>query len=732
MIKNVLTPLASFGSNLVTAASDGNGLFITCTYDADGRQTHMLNRRGKDYRTEYYHGANYTEVDTYTPTNKLTAALADERGLPLITLRPSGKTVLNDTYDAEGRLQRQVIYPDTSLATALAITTMTYDTAGRLSTVNENNGQITTTSTRAYDGLSRLASYSDGETTNNIPNKITYTYDLANNLKTITYPGNKTVTYDYDSCNRLTTLTDWANRVTRYTYDTLGRLIKTERPNNTMREQAYDRANRLRLITERKPDGTLLWMRTLDYDADGRITKILTTPMETTPGTPAANANDTADYDADNRINTYYLIGPLSTPISFTVGGSNVGSSDPDGNMYGAPSANGMDIDIYNYDAHNRLTTVFSYINNYAVKTTYRYNPDGLCVQEGNHHYVIDPNASLSRVLMRDGTYYIWGANGLEYETDANGTYTKTYHADHLGSTMLLTDGGGNPTDYFEYDSYGNPTYRNGSTDTPFRWHGVLGCITDDNGLIYMRARYYNPRIMRFLNQDPIGFQGGLNWYAFVNGNPVSNVDPLGLCSSSGATFSGAVQNNPSQTIFAIHGMNEFGNSPGCTDCAPAAVQYGASTTGTNPGRDAATLNVANAQGTTVAYVNAEGTLLGSGYGATMTTALRNLGAQSVAKENTFMPGATPSVAAMTVFINSTTYPSIIQTYIMSGTDEIYHTITAQVTPAGMRISNYDGSGRFQTISQTAFSSGTITISGAIPLTIAPEFPTIVIFGHFP
>ena len=43
------------------------------------------------------------------------------------------------------------------------------------------------------------------------------------------------------------------------------------------------------------------------------------------------------------------------------------------------------------------------------------------------------------------------------------------------------------------------------------------------------RARYYNPYLCRFLSQDPSGFAGGLNWFAFANGNPVSYLDPFGL-----------------------------------------------------------------------------------------------------------------------------------------------------------------------------------------------------------
>jgi hypothetical protein len=44
-----------------------------------------------------------------------------------------------------------------------------------------------------------------------------------------------------------------------------------------------------------------------------------------------------------------------------------------------------------------------------------------------------------------------------------------------------------------------------------------------------MRARYYNPHLGRFLSADPIGFAGGMNFYAYANGNPVSLIDPFGL-----------------------------------------------------------------------------------------------------------------------------------------------------------------------------------------------------------
>ena len=73
-------------------------------------------------------------------------------------------------------------------------------------------------------------------------------------------------------------------------------------------------------------------------------------------------------------------------------------------------------------------------------------------------------------------------------------------------------------------------------TDTSrikFLYNGQLGVITDNDGLYYMRSRYYNPEIKRFINQDiltgNIGNSASLNRYSYVEGNPISYTDPFGL-----------------------------------------------------------------------------------------------------------------------------------------------------------------------------------------------------------
>jgi len=64
----------------------------------------------------------------------------------------------------------------------------------------------------------------------------------------------------------------------------------------------------------------------------------------------------------------------------------------------------------------------------------------------------------------------------------------------------------------------------------PFKYAGQVGIQAEGNNLYYMRARYYDANLGRFISEDPIGFDGGLNLYAYVGGNPIMAVDPLGLC----------------------------------------------------------------------------------------------------------------------------------------------------------------------------------------------------------
>ena len=127
-------------------------------------------------------------------------------------------------------------------------------------------------------------------------------------------------------------------------------------------------------------------------------------------------------------------------------------------------------------------------------------------------------------------TKYVYGLGLIGEES---GGEFKTYHFDCRGSTVAVTGGMGDVTNAFAYDAYGRLTEKVGLDDIIFCYNGKYGVITEPNGLVYMRARYYSPELRRFINADVIAGKISnaitLNRYAYANGNPISNVDPLGL-----------------------------------------------------------------------------------------------------------------------------------------------------------------------------------------------------------
>lgn len=396
----------------------------------------------------------------------------------------------------------------------------------------------------------------------------------------LTYPGNKVVTYNYDDFGRLRTVTDWSSRVTTYTYDNASRLTRLDRPNGTYRIQEYDAASQMRFIKEYKADGTIISFQELRYDADGRVTFNFIHPK------PAAItlAYDDLLYDDDNRLSTWN-----SQSVVF----------DADGNMTSGPLPTGT-MSGYAYDSRNRLTS--------AGGSSYRYSPDGFRVEitgSCSATFVVDPNAALSRTLMRVKggvtTYYVYGL-GLLYEE--TGGATKTYHADQVGSTLAMTDASGSVTDRWTYAPYGAVASHSGSADTPFQFNGEMGVQTDASGLLHMRARYCNPRLMRFLNADPIGFKGGLNWYASFDNNPISKTDPTGHFGIVGAAVGGVIGGIAGGTVAYFTGG----------DWKAAAV--GGAVSGALIGSGAGIIAVAVKAGTiTTAGALGAGAVLGAGGG---------------------------------------------------------------------------------------------------------------------
>ncbi len=118
-----------------------------------------------------------------------------------------------------------------------------------------------------------------------------------------------------------------------------------------------------------------------------------------------------------------------------------------------------------------------------------------------------------------------WQGNIFEQITNSSGTVLYVHH-DQQGSTRLLTSSTGTKEASFTYDAYGNQTGHTGTTTTPLGYDGQY--TNADTGLIYLRAREYDPATSQFMSIDPAD-EATRAPYSYGLDNPVSQGDPTGL-----------------------------------------------------------------------------------------------------------------------------------------------------------------------------------------------------------
>ena len=116
--------------------------------------------------------------------------------------------------------------------------------------------------------------------------------------------------------------------------------------------------------------------------------------------------------------------------------------------------------------------------------------------------------------------------------TDAGGNRSYV-DADLTGNVVGLSGPNGQRSASYFYLPFGQVTQINGTANDDIEFAGAFGLVTSSTGLVSMRARFYNPALGKFLEQDPIGVVGGSNTYLYVASNPISDVDPFGTQATS-------------------------------------------------------------------------------------------------------------------------------------------------------------------------------------------------------
>lgn len=165
--------------------------------------------------------------------------------------------------------------------------------------------------------------------------------------------------------------------------------------------------------------------------------------------------------------------------------------------------------DSFKYDPFGRRI----YKSSSAGTSIYAYDTDNL-IEETNSagavvaRYAETQNTDEPLAMLRSGT-------------------TSFYNIDGLSTVTSLSNAAGALAQTYAFDSFGKQTASSSSLTNPFQFTGRE--FDSETSLYFLRARYFDQSAGRFLSEDPIKFDGGVNFYRYVGNDPVDSTDPYGL-----------------------------------------------------------------------------------------------------------------------------------------------------------------------------------------------------------
>ncbi|MCX6580465.1 MAG: hypothetical protein NT166_09800 [Candidatus Aminicenantes bacterium] len=450
----------------------------------------------------------------------------------------------------------------------------------------------TTLETFAYDGLSRLSSAVDDDAAieygydpasrktwgKQMGKLIEYTYDKVNNPLSVKYPNSRLIEREFDALSRIKKIREGASGIAEMNH--IGRsfrLLSKQYGNGDLISYLYDNGRRLTGLESKNKNSDLInkyvygynrvGMKMFEqrvhdgnkgdafsYDGVYRLTGVKFNSPE--PHNPATTLFE--KQKAINLDKVYNIISIVESQDGLT---NTINTSIPEGSTYSKLNQYerfdqwGLSYDLngnitqkgtqhFTYDYRNQLVRAVG-VN---TTTDFKYDPLGHRVkkivstgsQGKTSQYFYDGDQLIEE---RDGNdnvlkQYIYG-DGIDeiirMDKYEGATVTSYYfHTDANGSVTSITDKDGNLIERVTYDTYGMPTFLDPTGNViPESLIGntilFQGREYDkETNLYYYRARYYDPIMGRFLQNDPMGYQDSMNLYQGFNMNPVNFIDPFG------------------------------------------------------------------------------------------------------------------------------------------------------------------------------------------------------------